>query len=77
MNTLQNTLTSELNIAKTTTAQQTHDVFGQKVTDIFQKYRKGIDEITDIYIRNEVRDAMIKVTLIVKEVSTIFSEVKD
>ena len=32
MNTLQNTLTSELNIAKTTTAQQTHDVFGQKVT---------------------------------------------
>ncbi len=33
----------------------------KKVTDIFQKYRKGINEITDIYIRNEVRDAMIKV----------------
>ena len=32
MNTLQNTLTSEQNLAKTTTAQQTHDVFGQKVT---------------------------------------------
>lgn len=31
MNTLQNTLPSELNIAKTTTAQQTHDAFGQKV----------------------------------------------
>ena len=32
MNTLQNTLSSEQNLAKTTTAQQTHDVFGQKVT---------------------------------------------
>ena len=31
MNTLQNTLSSELNLAKTTTAQQTHDAFGQKV----------------------------------------------
>ncbi len=31
MNTLQNTLSSELNIAKTTTAQQTHDAFGKKV----------------------------------------------
>ena len=31
MNTLQNTLTSEQNLAKTTTAQQTHDAFGQKV----------------------------------------------
>ena len=31
MNTLQNTLSSELNLAKTTTAQQSHDAFGQKV----------------------------------------------
>jgi len=38
-----------------------YHINSKKVTDIFQKYRKGIDEITDIYIRNEVRDAMIKV----------------
>lgn len=30
-----------------------------KVTTIFQKYRKGIDEITDIYVRNMVRDALV------------------
>ena len=30
-----------------------------KVNDIFQKYRKGIDEITDIYLRNMVRDALV------------------
>lgn len=28
-----------------------------KVNTIFQKYRKGIDEITDIFMRNMVRDA--------------------
>lgn len=27
------------------------------VTSIFQKYRKGIDEITNIYLRNIIRDA--------------------
>jgi Membrane protease subunits, stomatin/prohibitin homologs len=30
-----------------------------KVTEIFQKYRKGIDEITDLYLRNMVRDALV------------------
>ena len=28
-----------------------------KVNTIFQKYRKGINEITDVYLRNMVRDA--------------------
>lgn len=32
-----------------------------KVTLLFQKYRKGIDEITDTYLRNMVRDAMVSV----------------
>lgn len=32
-----------------------------KATSIFQKYRKGVDEITDIYLRNMVRDALVKV----------------
>lgn len=31
-----------------------------KVTAVFQKYRKGIEEITDIYLRNMVRDALVK-----------------
>lgn len=29
-----------------------------KVTGIFQKYRRGINEITDVYLRNMVRDAL-------------------
>lgn len=30
-----------------------------KVSAVFQKYRKGVDEITDIYIRNIVRDSLV------------------
>lgn len=33
-----------------------------KVSGIFQKYKKGIAEITDIYLRNMVRDALVKRT---------------
>lgn len=33
----------------------------EKVSLIFQKYRKGVDEITDIYLRNMVRDALVTV----------------
>lgn len=31
-----------------------------KVADVFQKYRKGVGEITDLYLRNMVRDALVK-----------------
>lgn len=31
-----------------------------KVPSIFQKYRRGIDEITDVYLRNMVRDALVE-----------------
>lgn len=31
-----------------------------KASAIFQKYRKGIDEITNTYLRNMVRDALVK-----------------
>jgi regulator of protease activity HflC (stomatin/prohibitin superfamily) len=31
-----------------------------KVSTIFQKYRKGVEEITDIFLRNHVRDALNK-----------------
>ena len=30
------------------------------VSAIFQKYRRGVDEITDLYLRNMVRDALVK-----------------
>lgn len=32
----------------------------EKVSIIFQKYRKGVEEITDIFLRNMVRDAFVK-----------------
>jgi regulator of protease activity HflC (stomatin/prohibitin superfamily) len=31
-----------------------------KISDIFQKYRRGVDEITDTYLRNIVRDELNK-----------------
>jgi len=31
-----------------------------KVTTIFQTYRRGVDEITDTFLRNMVRDALVK-----------------
>lgn len=30
-----------------------------KASEIFQKYRKGLDEITNVYLRNMVRDAFV------------------
>lgn len=30
-----------------------------RVTDIFQKYRRGVEEITDTFLRNMVRDALV------------------
>lgn len=38
----------------------TYHIDPRKVTLIFQKYRKGVDEITDVYLRNMVRDALVK-----------------
>ena len=40
----------------------TYSIQPDKVTGIYEKYRKGVDEITDIYLRNMVRDALVKVT---------------
>jgi regulator of protease activity HflC (stomatin/prohibitin superfamily) len=37
----------------------TYAVDPKSVTKIFQKYRKGIDEITDVYLRSMVRDAFV------------------
>lgn len=38
----------------------TYHVDPSHVTNLFQKYRKGIDEITDTYLRNMVRDALVR-----------------
>jgi regulator of protease activity HflC (stomatin/prohibitin superfamily) len=39
----------------------TYAVDPTKVSLLFQKYRKGIEEITDVFMRNNVRDALNKV----------------
>jgi len=36
----------------------TYTVEREKVSELFQKYRKGLDEITDVYLRNIVRDSL-------------------
>lgn len=36
-----------------------YNIVAAKVPEVFQKYRKGIDEITDIYLRNMVKDALV------------------
>ena len=37
----------------------TYEVDPTKVNTLFQKYRKGLPEITDFYLRNMVRDALV------------------
>lgn len=36
----------------------TYAIRADKADVVFQKYRKGVDEITDVYLRNMVRDAI-------------------
>lgn len=36
----------------------TYSLNPDKISTVFQKYRRGIDEITDTFLRNEVRDAI-------------------
>lgn len=38
----------------------TYNIEPDKVAVVFQKYRKGIDEITDVFLRNMVRDALVE-----------------
>jgi len=38
-----------------------YHIIPDKIGMVFQKYRKGIDEITGVYLRNMVRDAFIQV----------------
>lgn len=46
-----------------------------KVSTVFQKYRKGIDEISDVYLRNMVRDALVKAAS-TQDVETVYGQGK-
>lgn len=46
-----------------------------KVTALFQKYRKGIEEITDTYLRNMVRDALVTAAS-TREIETVYGQGK-
>ena len=46
-----------------------------KVSEIFQKYRRGIDEITHTFIRNQVRDALVSVAS-TKPIEYVYGEGK-
>lgn len=39
----------------------TYSIEQDKVSTVFQSYRRGVEEITDIFLRNQVRDAFNKV----------------
>jgi regulator of protease activity HflC (stomatin/prohibitin superfamily) len=47
----------------------------EKVAAVFQKYRKGIEEITDTFLRNMVRDAFVSVSSS-KQVESVYGEGK-
>lgn len=44
----------------TTEAGITYHVQPEKVSTLFQKYRRGIDEITEVYVHNMVRDGFVE-----------------
>lgn len=46
-----------------------------KVSVVFQKYRKGINEISDIYLRNMVRDSLVKAASF-QDVETVYGQGK-
>ena len=52
-----------------------YSVNPKRVTEIFQKYRKGIDEITHVFIRNQVRDALVSVAS-TKPIEYVYGEGK-
>jgi hypothetical protein len=46
-----------------------------KVIDIFQKYRRGIDEITETYLRNIVRDSLMRKSSVLN-IETVYGKGK-
>lgn len=52
-----------------------YTINAEKIASLFQRYRKGVDEITDIYLRNLVRDALVQASS-TKTVEYIYGEGK-
>lgn len=53
----------------------TYHIDPTKVSQVFQKYRRGIEEISDLYLRNMVRDAMVNAAS-TKGIETVYGEGK-
>jgi regulator of protease activity HflC (stomatin/prohibitin superfamily) len=53
----------------------TYTLQPDKISILFQKYRKGVSEITDVYLRNLVRDA-INTESSTKSIETVYGEGK-
>lgn len=53
----------------------TYHLKPSKVPEIFQKYKKGIEEITNIFLRNMVRDAFVSAAS-TKEVESVYGKGK-
>jgi regulator of protease activity HflC (stomatin/prohibitin superfamily) len=49
-----NTATADIGIS--------YSIDPTRVTEIFEKYRRGVDEITDTFLRNMVRDALVRLS---------------
>jgi regulator of protease activity HflC (stomatin/prohibitin superfamily) len=49
----------------------TYAIHPDKVALVFQKYRKGVEEITDVYLRNMVRDALVKAAS-TRDIETVY-----
>jgi regulator of protease activity HflC (stomatin/prohibitin superfamily) len=47
-----NTATADIGIS--------YSIDPERVTEIFEKYRRGVDEITDTFLRNMVRDSLVR-----------------
>lgn len=53
----------------------TFHISPDKVPLVFQKYRRGIDEISDLYLRNLVRDGLVKAASI-RGIETVYGKGK-
>lgn len=52
-----------------------YNIDPDKVSTVFERYRRGVDEITDVFLRNAVRDAFVIVASS-KPISSVYGEGK-
>jgi len=53
----------------------TYNIIPDKASTVFERYKKGIEEITDVFLRNMVRDAFVK-SASTKEVESVYGKGK-